>query len=152
MWFCCVFLIAMYKLFLITEEGMVPHFLKSISSSASPKWNTSAFPRCIFLLHNFITVIQMLLWGFWWRSDKLQNPSLFFQVVERKITQPGNRKLLSHNCFCSWAHQSFLPCFSPSLQTLLALCVATIQQCKGLYKVDDCQHSAHISGVSSCLF
>lgn len=27
-WFCCVFLIAMYKLFLITEEGLVPHSLK----------------------------------------------------------------------------------------------------------------------------
>lgn len=36
MWFCCVYLIAMYKLFLITEKGTVPHFPKSISSPGSP--------------------------------------------------------------------------------------------------------------------
>lgn len=81
-----------------------------------------------------------------------QNPFLFFQVAERKITQLGNRKLFKLLLFLFLGALVFPTSLHPGTSKLLPFGAATTNQRKGLYRVECGQHRSQVSGESSRLF
>lgn len=128
---------------------MGQNFLKFISSSTSPKQNSSVLPRHKFFPYNFISVMQMSLWGFWYRNNIHRKPFLL-KVMGKSIIESCNLKLSNPCLICSLC--LFSPVFFPHLPYSCLFHLLLLLTNDNSFSEIWWHYDTHVSNLLSCPF